>query len=417
MVARSEVMEGPALAPGAGGPGGSNGSSLESVEAVVLAGGHCWGENPLERVVCRPLVPIAGRPLLVHTLDWLREGGIRRINICVNQEARQIRRLLGDGSSLGVTLNYFEDVMPRGPAGCVRDVASLSDARRFLVLEGTILPRLDLRELLSAAARSVLTVVSTPARTGRGGRERFFGPAGIYVFSRGAFTHVPEMGYQDIKETLIPRLHVNGEPVETLVVDARSVSSVSGLGSYLGVSHQVVEEMAHRPAFDGYLRVNGALLHHSARVDASARLIGPVLVGPGADVRAGCVVVGPACIGSRTRIGPGCVVCRSVLWSDCAIEARAVLDQCIVTNDSLVRAGRELRHFVVVPSRRQARAAMRDAGVSGGRRPELVGLAGPILYGAPVDPGTERAHKGGVALGPVVAAGVAADARRSEVEA
>ncbi len=131
------------------------------LHGVILAGAHPWAERTLERAVCRPLVPIASRPLICHTLDWLRSARIQSASVCANSDTVLLRRRLRDGASLGVALDYHEDVMPRGPAGCARDVAAGSDADTFLVVEGSVLPRLDLADLLSThvSSEAVLTVV------------------------------------------------------------------------------------------------------------------------------------------------------------------------------------------------------------------------------------------------------------------
>lgn len=334
-------------------PPGQSGDGMpaSSIEAVVLAGGHGWGENPLEQTTCRALIPVAGRPLILHTLDWLRAAGIRRASICVNQEGRQVRRLLGDGSMLGMELNYFEDVMPRGPAGCVKNVSGESDAGRFVVVEGTVLFRLDLGDLLSCSASSVLTLVVSPGRAASQ-NQHVYEPAGLYVFSRAALAHVPELGYQDIKETLIPRLHVNGERVDTYVVERRCVTSIVGVTRYLSANHQALDRVLEGAEPAGYRRVDGALVHESCRVAADARLIGPVLVEEGAELATGSMVIGPATVGPASKLSSGAVVSRSVLWAGCEVGAGAVVDQAILTDGVRVEASQEVRQTVLVPPRR-----------------------------------------------------------------
>ena len=102
----------------------------------------CWSQ-----AVCRPLLPVGGQPLLTHALDWIRSAGIRAATICGNSDTGRIRSCLGDGNVWGVDLDYSEDVMPRGPAGCVRDAAMDSDAAEVVVVDGTIVPRVDLKAL------------------------------------------------------------------------------------------------------------------------------------------------------------------------------------------------------------------------------------------------------------------------------
>lgn len=321
-------------------------------QAVILAGAHPWAERILESAVYRPLVPIASRPLICHALDWLRSGGIRTASICANGDTVLLRRRLQNGTGVGVELDYYEDVMPRGPAGCARDVAAGSPADVFLVLEGSILPNLDIDHLLNTHATSgaVLTVVVTTARRARSDGRRALEPAGMYVFSRQAFQHIPASGYQDIKETLIPKLYTAGQRVETYLVDHLAVPSVTGLPSYLAISERAVERLVSEPASDReYVRMGEARVHVSARIAESARLIGPALIERGCTLEGGALVVGPATIGTGSTLAAGAVVTRSVLWSRCCVEADAVVDHCIMTDSARVAAGKHLCSAVIVP--------------------------------------------------------------------
>lgn len=334
--------------------------SRANVHAIVLAGVHAWGENLLERVICRPLVRVAARPLVCHTLAWLRTGGIENASICANSDTVHLRRRLGDGRPLDIQLDYYEDVMPRGPAGCARDVAVGSDADTFLVVEGTILPRIDVDDLLRAHTTSgaVLTVVVAASRTGDAGQA--LEPAGIYVFSRAAFEYVPSGGYQDIKETLIPRLHARGERVCTYVVDSIATPAVKGIASYLAVSEWAVEQLVRQPAPPGYVRRDQACIHVTARVHPDARIVGPAWIEARARIGAGALIIGPVTIGADSRIGRGAVVSRSSIWERCCVGPDAVLDQCILTDgSSCVATAGPVRHQVVAPRRRQRHSLLR----------------------------------------------------------
>lgn len=323
----------------------------EVLHGVILAGAHPWAERILERAVCRPLVPIASRPLICHTLDWLRSARIQSASVCANSDTVLLRRRLRDGASLGVALDYHEDVMPRGPAGCARDVAAGSDADTFLVVEGSVLPRLDLADLLSthASSEAVLTVVVATTRSGST-NGRALVPVGVYVFSRSAFEHVPAAGYQDIKETLIPRLYAAGKLVATYVIEPSAVTSVTGLRSYLAASESVLEQrMADDSPDDQYVRCGEAWVHHTARIAESVQLLGPVLIERGCTLADGVLLVGPVTLGPGCHIGRHAVVTRSVIWAGCRVGDGAVLDHCILTDGASAGAGHVLRSAVIAP--------------------------------------------------------------------
>src|SRR5512136_164453 len=91
------------------------------VRGVVLAGVHQWEQNVFEQVLPRTLLPVANSPLISYPLRWLRRGGIDRMTICANSSSHLIQGYLSDEEVLGITPDYYEDIAPRGPAGCLRD--------------------------------------------------------------------------------------------------------------------------------------------------------------------------------------------------------------------------------------------------------------------------------------------------------
>ena len=329
-----------------------------NVRGVVLAGVHAWGDCVLEQTVCRPMLPVAGRPLLWHALSWVRRGGVLEASICGNSDTALFRRTFGTGEALGISLEYSEDVMPRGPAGCVRDAAHDTGAEAIVVVDGTLVPRTDLASLLRAHALSdaalTLGVRSVGAGNGHPGVEQE--PAGVYVFSRSVLEKVPATGYQDIKESLIPDLYRRGERVVTHLVPTSLVPRVTDAASYLGVNMWVVERMVQEGTIpEGYVQVGEAWVDPSARVDPTARLVGPVLVGARSAIEAGALIVGPTTIGDDCAIGSDAVITRSVIWDRCEVGVESILDQCILTHDVSVDTELVARETVFVGPRRTDR--------------------------------------------------------------
>lgn len=302
-----------------------------SVTGIVLAGTQSWGECPLQRIVPRPLVPIANRPLIHHVLAWLGGSGVERTSICGNSSTRALRLSFstGDGRRTvpeHMAFDFYHDIAPRGPAGCVRDAGNLNPSDTYVVVEGAILPRFDLGDVLSAHRRSgaKLTVVAS------GGHDAS-APLGIYVFGHDVLKHVPPTGYQDIKESLIPRLYQCGESVLVYRTDAPS-PRVSGVDSYLAVNDWALTEGCRDG--DGsadYRKCGDGWVHRETSVDATARLVGPVLVGRGSAVQRGVTVVGPTSIGAGVIVRTGAVVCRSALWDGVDVGEGALLDRCVAT--------------------------------------------------------------------------------------
>ena len=327
-------------------------SDVNGVCGIVLAGTHHWGDGVFERVLRGPLLPVAHTPLIKYPLQWLRDAGIRSAVLCANSSTPSLRAVLGDGTSMRIALDYFEDAEPRGPAGCARDAVAMTSASTFVVIEGTIVPTLDFDAMLVAHRQSgaAATVVVEFDRRRKGmasGVRRQ--PAGIYVFERSALESVAEHGYQDIKEGLLGKLNAAGAHVAMHEVHGLS-AKVLDYSSYAAVSRWLVSRSIERPTLlSHYVREGEGMHHPTAYVHPSARLVGPVLLAQGVRVEADAVIVGPASIGERSVVSARALVSRSFIWDDCLVGEDAIVDSSVLADRCVVVSGDRLRSVTQVP--------------------------------------------------------------------
>jgi len=304
-------------------------------KGVILAGVHQWVDSGLGRLVPRPLVPVIDHSLIEHVVAWMRGAGLNKATVCANSDTATIRRALGNGQTASVEIDYCEDVMPRGPAGCVKDAAASSDVAYFLVVDTTIIPSaIDLTAMLEAHVKQDAALTVAVTRSGDEDQidNGHFAPAGVYVFSRRAVDAVAAAGYQDIKESLIPKLYAAGDKVVTHEIATR-VPRVSCTSTYLTACSWVLNRRLQQREHVGsdFQRIGSALVHKSARVDPSAQLVGPVLIGADSLIESGVKIVGPTSVGPRCNVAQSAIVCRTHIWEGARIGSKSVLDRCIVT--------------------------------------------------------------------------------------
>lgn len=354
--------------------------------AVILAGTHRWGESCLDAVLPRALLPVANSPLLAYGVRWLRDAGVRRAVVCANSESRLVRRCLASAGPAGVQIDYYEDEVPRGPAGCIRDAALDCDgAREIVVVEAALIPQIDLPRLI-AAHRQRSAQVSVVASHQPGMLPGEMAPAGVYVFSCAALRDVSPRGYQDIKETVIPRLHAAGATVVPYPAEGACLR-VSDEQTYLAACAQQAQACAGgRLRLAGYRQAGSLCVHESARVAAEVRVAGPVLIGPRTQVSAGVTLLGPLTVGADCRIGAGAVLSRSAIWDKCRVGAQAWVDTSIVTSGVEVEARSEANRVLFLP------AAARRARIGGGLR------RAPAAHGRRAS-SASRAYRGAPVLG------------------
>jgi len=117
---------------------------------MVLAAGLGTRLQPLTESRPKPLLPIAGRPLLEWTLLLLKRHGITDVVINLHHLGEQIVQAFGDGSRLGLCVAYSHEPVLQGTGGGIKQAAPLLQDGPFLVLNGDTLSSCDLTGLIAA---------------------------------------------------------------------------------------------------------------------------------------------------------------------------------------------------------------------------------------------------------------------------
>ena len=115
----------------------------EIKKAVILAAGLGTRLGHLTKEIPKVMVPIAGRPMLEHHVEWLRGYGVEEFFFNLHYLPDAITEYFGDGSQWGVTIHYSLEEELLGTAGSLHGFSDSLDST-FLVQYGDVFSRLNL---------------------------------------------------------------------------------------------------------------------------------------------------------------------------------------------------------------------------------------------------------------------------------
>lgn len=118
-----------------------------SARVILMAGGLGTRLRPLTEHLPKPMLPVGGRPLLEMIIRNFADQGFTRFTVSLNYRGDLVRSHFGDGSALGVEIDYVEERERMGTAGAL----SLLPARPegpFIVMNGDLLTSVRFESLL-----------------------------------------------------------------------------------------------------------------------------------------------------------------------------------------------------------------------------------------------------------------------------
>ncbi|MFD3932215.1 sugar phosphate nucleotidyltransferase [Streptomyces sp. NPDC058614] len=341
-------------------------------EAILLVGGRGTRLRPLTVHTPKPMVPAAGVPFLTHQLARAKAAGVERIVLATSYLAEVFEPYFGDGSSLGLHLEYVTEEEPLGTGGAIRNVASRLHSGPddpVLVFNGDILTGLDIPALVrthrttGADVSLHLTRVEDPRAFGlvptdATGRVTAFLEkpqtpeeivtdqinAGAYVFRRSVIDTIPTGRPVSVERETFPDLLATGAHLQGLV-DSTYWLDLGTPQAFVRGSADLVLGRAPSPAVPG--RCGDRLVLPTATVAPDAKLTGGTVVGEGAHIGEGARITGSAILPGAV-IEPGAVITDSLIGARARIGQRSILEGAVIGDGAHIGPDNELREGVRV---------------------------------------------------------------------
>ncbi len=316
------------------------------MKAIILAGGDGKRLRPLTCTMPKPLVPLLNKPILIYTLELLKDHGILDVVITIGYMAEEIKKQIGDGSALGMRITYSNPEKRLGTAGSVREAAEGIDDS-ILVMSGDGITDADLSSAIAAHrdkkadATVILYRVNEPTEYGialkdkdgfivrfieKPARSDVFSDlanTGMYILEREIVERIPRYGASDFSRDIFP----------ILLEEKRRILGWQMQGYWCDIGSIAQYNSAQRDMLNGLCRFrtsarqhDGIFIEHDAKISTSAKLFAPCYIG--SDVE----------IGPNVCIEPHTVLCSGVrLLDGVSVKRSVVLKKATIRNDSEIR--------------------------------------------------------------------------------
>ncbi len=300
--------------------------------------------RPLTTNQPKVMLPVAGKPLLEHIILRARAAGADRFILVVGYKAKSVRSYFGDGSRLGVKIDYADQDRQLG-TGHALMAAQEKAEDRFLVLNGDVLP--DEASLLDMARSSTAVSaieVDDPRRYGvflaegdifKSVVEKSANPpsnlanAGVYLLERSIFeamrsAPLSERGEYELTDglnRLAPRENIK-------IVTLKSWLEIGRPWDILAANEILLKDL--EPQMLG-------------EVEPAATIKGNVAAGRGSIVRSGSYIEGPVLIGEDCDIGPNCYIRPTTCIGD-----KVRIGNAVEVKNSAIMSGSKIGHLSYV---------------------------------------------------------------------
>jgi NDP-sugar pyrophosphorylase family protein len=309
------------------------------MKAMLLAAGFGNRLWPLTQDRAKPAIPFLGRPLIAHSVEYLKRAGITEIIINLHYQGDSIQKALGDGSAFGVKIHYSEEEEILGTSGGIDKMRDLLAGDDFVAINGKIVTDIDLHSAIrthqeqGAIATLVLKenrarerfsiveiderhwisrfagfpepVASAADSLNSGGLALPTEPAplmfvSIHILSPRIFDYIPRGCFSDTVRDVYPVAMQAGEPV---------------------IAHVAEGNWYEFSTLTRYLELSLALLHKAGK----------------------SVVQGANC-----TIAGGATIADSILWDNVVVERGAVVRQAVLAEGVRIPANSRIERAVVV---------------------------------------------------------------------
>jgi UDP-N-acetylglucosamine diphosphorylase/glucosamine-1-phosphate N-acetyltransferase len=322
------------------------------MKAVILAAGEGKRLRPITSTRPKPLIPIAGKPLLEHTILGLRAAGIDEVLLIVGYKEQLIKNYFGNGvDKFNIKIDYITQEEYLGTAHACSYAKDFVGEETFLMMYGDILVdpivfKDVIEKFNSIKAKGLISLiaVNNPQEYGiitlnsNGFVEKItekpspelslgnLANAGVFIFDSLIFKAIEmteksvrnEYEFTDSMELLIERL--NGNIIGYIIKDY-FWSDIGLPWQFIDANNFILET------------IENIIL---GNIEQGVNISGNVYVGKNTIIRSGSYIQGPCYIGEKNTIGPNAFIRPNTsIENNCHIGLSEIKNTIILSNSNV----------------------------------------------------------------------------------
>lgn len=319
------------------------------MQAIILAAGVSSRFLPFNySLFHKSLVPIMGKPILVHTVESVVRSGIKEIILVVSKDS-EIKKILGDGKDYGAKIDYVIQEEPTGAGNgllltekLIKDNFFLLNASRVdfeeykdimlarkneevkVVLVGKKQDEVRKYGVLEIDSDKVLDLIEKPSESNKTSDIRL---VGVYLFSKDFFKVLRKTTDEHYRlESAISSSAGKGE-VKFALSNANA-PSLKYAWDLLEIKNCL------------FSKIKGKNINKTSQIAKSAEIIGDVLIEENVTVMEGAKIKGPCFIGKNSIIGNNAIIRNGTdIEEGCTVGAYAEVKNTLIMKKSKIHSG------------------------------------------------------------------------------
>ncbi len=383
------------------------------MKALILAAGEGTRLKPLTSNVPKPLLTVAGKPFMTHTIEALKQAGVDEVVILTGFRGDRIRSHYRNGEGLDIKITYLEQKERKGTAHAI-GMAKREIDEPFFCLAGDVLVNAEdlkaMRALHEEGDSTVLGAVEVedPSRFGvievKDGRmvgieEKPQKPrsnminSSVYLFNPDIFQKISLTGLSDRNEyevtDSIAMLAAEGKvlvhPMQGEWIDVGQPWDLLKANEKLMAS---MKRSIEGTVEDGAHIIGDVVVEEGARIRSGSYIEGPVYISAGCDIGPNCHVRAYTCLGPGCRVGNASEVKNSIIMANTKVPHHNYIGDSIIGERCNFGSGTKVANLRF--DRRNIKVMCKDGLVDSGRRKMGVVMGDDVETGinAMILPGT-----------------------------